>query len=147
MLLAVLPLVIAGLCWVLRDAPPLPGEGSDALTMRLVVQAGAGSTGAVSTHALVATLALLELLHYMVWIVALPAVTGQGVPWKRARIAFTSCSSNRRRGVGAAFGVLTVAVVVLWLGFAADYARARDVYFTVAIAHVLVEVPMVLRLL
>ena len=38
-------------------------------------------------------------------------------------------------------------VVALWLGFSTDYATTRDVYFTVAIAHVLAEAPFLLRML
>ena len=47
-------------------------------------------------------------------------------------------------------GVLIVAVVaagVLWFGFSIDYPTTRDVYFTVAIAHVLAEAPFLLRML
>jgi hypothetical protein len=40
-----------------------------------------------------------------------------------------------------------VAVVILWVGFAADYAETRDLYFTIAIAHVLAEAPFLLRML
>lgn len=38
------------------------------------------------------------------------------------------------------------AVVVLWAGFAVDYPAARAVYFTVAMLHVLAEVPLLLRM-
>ena len=38
-------------------------------------------------------------------------------------------------------------VVVLWLGFSTNYALTRDVYFTVAIAHVLAEAPFLLRMI
>jgi hypothetical protein len=44
-----------------------------------------------------------------------------------------------------AFGVFVVAI--LWFGFSLDYATTRDVYFTVAIAHVLAEAPFLLRTL
>jgi hypothetical protein len=44
-----------------------------------------------------------------------------------------------------AFGVFLV--VVLWFGFTLDYATTRDVYFTVAIAHVLAEAPFLLKML
>jgi hypothetical protein len=30
-------------------------------------------------------------------------------------------------------------VVLLWLGFSLNYSTTRDIYFTVAIAHVLAE--------
>ncbi len=44
-----------------------------------------------------------------------------------------------------AFGVFVV--VMLWFGFSVDYATTRDVYFTVAIAHVLAEAPFLLKML
>jgi hypothetical protein len=38
-------------------------------------------------------------------------------------------------------------MLVLWVGFLADYPLTRSVYFTVALLHVLVEFPFLLRLL
>ena len=38
-------------------------------------------------------------------------------------------------------------MLVLWAGFAADYGTTRQVYFTVALLHVLAEVPFLLRAL
>jgi len=38
-------------------------------------------------------------------------------------------------------------VLVLWIGFAADYTATRDLYFTIAIAHVLAEAPFLLKML
>ena len=43
------------------------------------------------------------------------------------------------------FGLFVVAI--LWFGFSVDYATTRDVYFTVAIAHVLAEAPFLLKML
>jgi len=37
--------------------------------------------------------------------------------------------------------------VALWGGFLADYPETRDIYFTVAIVHVLAEIPFLLRAL
>ena len=39
------------------------------------------------------------------------------------------------------------AVVFLWLGFSIDYSTTRDIYFTIAIAHVLAEAPFLLRMI
>jgi hypothetical protein len=39
-----------------------------------------------------------------------------------------------------------LAMLTLWAGMAIDYDRARAVYFTVAIFHVLAEAPMVIWL-
>lgn len=38
-------------------------------------------------------------------------------------------------------------VIVLWAGFLANYPLTRDVYFTLAMLHVLAEVPLLLRAL
>jgi hypothetical protein len=37
-------------------------------------------------------------------------------------------------------------VVVLWVCFGLDYSTTRDIYFTVAMLHVLAEVPFLLRM-
>jgi hypothetical protein len=34
---------------------------------------------------------------------------------------------------------------VLWVSFLADYTTTRNIYFTVALFHVLAEVPFLLR--
>ena len=38
------------------------------------------------------------------------------------------------------------AVALLWACFAIDYPTTRDIYFTLAIAHILAEVPFLMRL-
>ena len=52
-----------------------------------------------------------------------------------------------RIGLYAFLGVGLAAVVVLWACFLADYTTTRNVYFTVALVHVLAEVPFLLRAL
>jgi hypothetical protein len=49
--------------------------------------------------------------------------------------------------VGAALLLGVFVVAVLWFGFALDYSTTRDIYFTVAIAHVLAEAPFLLKML
>jgi hypothetical protein len=36
-------------------------------------------------------------------------------------------------------------VAALWAGFLVDYPLARSVYFTIALVHVLAEVPFLVR--
>jgi multidrug resistance efflux pump len=43
--------------------------------------------------------------------------------------------------------IALAAVVFLWLSFSIDYSTTRDVYFTIAIAHVLAEAPFLLRMI
>jgi len=37
--------------------------------------------------------------------------------------------------------------MLLWFGFSVNYAATRDIYFAVAIAHVLAEAPFLLRMI
>jgi len=39
------------------------------------------------------------------------------------------------------------AVALLWFGFSVNYPAVRDVYFAVAMAHVLAEAPFLLRMI
>ncbi|MDX6384408.1 MAG: hypothetical protein QOK48_1981, partial [Blastocatellia bacterium] len=39
------------------------------------------------------------------------------------------------------------AVGLLWFGFSINYPAMRDVYFAVAMAHVLAEAPFLLRMI
>ena len=49
--------------------------------------------------------------------------------------------------VCALLGGGAILVAALWASFAVDYATTRDVYFSIAMLHVLVEAPFVIRLL
>lgn len=144
--LALLPVAVAALWWGLAGAAPLAEEGE--VAQRIVRHAGAGVVPVVSTHALVSTHVLLEMLHYGVWLVGVPLAAGAGLaPWRAAGVPLV----RHRRGWPRLIRVLLAAggaaVLLLWLCFVADYATTRDVYFTVAMAHVLAEVPFLLRTL
>ncbi|MFL6257516.1 MAG: hypothetical protein ACJ74T_21120 [Pyrinomonadaceae bacterium] len=144
--LALLPVALAVLWWRLADTAPLVEDGEVAL--RIVRHAGAGIIPNVSTHLLVSTHVFLETLHYGVWLVGIPLAAGVGLaPWRAASVPLV----RHRRGWPRLIRTLLVAggaaVLLLWLCFAADYATTRDVYFTVAMAHVLAEVPFLLRTL
>jgi hypothetical protein len=151
-LLLLVPFCVAGLCWRLAGAPDLPGE--DVLTDQIRRHAGdgilnseGGLLSGVSTHLLVALHTFLELLHYGVWLVAVPWVARNTSLWKIEQTPLA------RRGGAWTLGVkMFVAggvglVFILWAGFIADYPVTRDIYFTVALAHVLAEVPFLLRAL
>lgn len=143
--LLALPLLLGLLWWRLADAPALPGQ--DAFTVRIARHAGAELLPGVSSHLLVATHTFLEMLHYSVWLVAIPLVTLGATPWRIGQVPLAR-RSVRWRGVVVGILVLgAAAVVVLWCGFLADYPTVRDTYFTVAMLHVLAEVPFLLRAL
>jgi hypothetical protein len=49
--------------------------------------------------------------------------------------------------IATALIIAAALVLAVWFGFSVDYATTRDIYFTVAIAHVLAEAPFLLKML
>jgi hypothetical protein len=143
--LSAVPGLLALLWWRLADAPDLPG--TDALTVRLAWHAGAGMLAGVSTHLLVATHAFLEMLHYGVWLLAMPLLAMRSAPWRWDETPLGRRSPGWRQALTCVFTAGAAVVVTLWAGFLADYPATRDVYFTLALAHVLAEAPFLLRML
>ncbi len=143
-LLAV-PVLLGLLWWRLADAPGLPG--ADAFTVRITRHAGADLLPGVSSHLLVATHTFLEMLHYGVWLAAVPVVALGAAPWNLGRVPLARRSGRWAVAVAGVLALGAAAVVALWCGFLADYPLTRDFYFAVAMLHVLAEVPFLLRAL
>lgn len=158
--LCLLPLLLAGMLWQLTRTPALPDDNG--LFWRITQHAGAQLLPNISSQALVATHVFLEMLHYGVWLLALPLIAPLAkraarqqptAPGERGRLWNVKAVPLARHPRGfpklvataLAFGIFLVAV--LWFGFSVDYATTRDVYFTVAIAHVLAEAPFLLKML
>lgn len=158
--LCLLPLLLAGMIWQLTRTPALPDDNG--LFWRITQHAGAQLLPNVSSRLLVSVHVFLEMLHYGVWLVALPLIA----PLASAATAPMNASPRARRRIwdvrtvplarhprgfpklvwsALAFGVFLTAI--LWFGFSVDYSTTRDVYFTVAIAHVLAEAPFLLKML
>lgn len=142
-LLAV-PLGMALLYGRLHDAADLPG--TDALTAAITAHAGAGFLDGVSTHFLVAAHTFLEMVHYGAWVVLIPLVGLRAWPWQLSTIPAARRSPGWARGVGAFLLSGLLVVLTLWACFLLDYPTTRSVYFTVALLHVLAEIPFLLRM-
>jgi hypothetical protein len=143
--LACLPVILGALWWRLAAAPNLAED--DVLTTRITWHAGAKLLPAISSHLLVATHAFLEMLHYGVWVLAIPLVGLRAAPWTLGNVPLARRAASWRACVAAfLFGGAALALG-LWVCFAADYALTRDIYFTVALLHVLAEAPFLLRAL
>lgn len=138
--------VLIGMLWLLLgSAPDLPGD--DLLSMQISNHAGASLLAGVSSRFLVAVHTFLEMLHYAAWIVAIPLVGYAGAPWTLQKVPLAHRSHRWKIAISVLL-VLGVAItVLLWAGFIADYPLTRDVYFSVAVLHVLAEIPFLLRLL
>ena len=143
--LLLLPLLIGGMLWQLGRTSSLADDNG--LFWRITQHAGADLLPNVSSHVLVSVHVFLEMLHYAVWIIALPLIGATGTVWSVKTIPLA-----RRRGgfpklIAAVLIVSVFVVAMLWLGFSVNYAATRDLYFAVAIAHVLAEAPFLLRMI
>jgi hypothetical protein len=96
---------------------------------------------------LVSTHVFLEMLHYAVWIVALPLIGATGAVWKVDTVPLARRNHGFPKLIAVVLVVGLLAVALLWFGFSANYTVTRDVYFAVAIAHVLAEAPFLLRMI
>ena len=143
--LIILPLLLVGMFSYLARTPSLADDNG--LFWRITQHSGADLLPNVSSHLLVSMHVFLELLHYGVWIIALPLIGATGAVWSVQTIPL----ARHRRGWPKLIAALLICglflVALLWLGFSTNYAVTRDVYFAVAMAHVLAEAPFLLRML
>lgn len=143
--LLAMPVLFAGLVFTLWSAEDLPG--TDPLTAAITRHSGAESVTFVSNRLLVAAHTFLELVHYGVWVVLMPLVGLKSAPWDTSAIPAARRGGNWTRGVVVLLCVGLFITGVLWVAFGVDYSTTRSVYFTVALLHVLAEVPFLLRML
>ena len=150
------PLCICVLIWTLSQTSSLSDDNG--LFWRITQHSGAALLPGVSTHLLVSLHLFLEMLHYAVWIIALPLIVplaavasskrdiGDKV-WNLRSVPLVRHSRGFPKLIATTLIVAAVIVVALWVSFSVDYSTTRDVYFTLAIAHVLAEAPFLLRML
>jgi hypothetical protein len=145
--LCLLPLLLAVMIWQLSQSSPLPDDNG--LFWRITQHSGSQVLPQVSSHLLVSVHLFLEILHYAVWIVALPLIGTLAYSrfWDLRTVPVARHPKGFPRLVAGLMIMALVVVGILWFGFSIDYATTRDVYFTVAIAHVLAEAPFLLRML
>ena len=87
-----------------------------------------------------------ELLHYAVWIGALPLLARMTRRQKLELFPALKKSTNRLRAAKLFLIIGLLVAGVLWWGFSRDFETTRDLYFRLAVFHVLVEFPFLLRL-
>ncbi len=143
--LSLLPVLLGAMVWQLSRTTPLADDNG--LFWRITQHSGADLLPQVSSHLLVSVHLFLEMLHYAVWIVALPLIGASVRFWDVKKVPIVRHPKGFPKLIAAMLIIALVAVVALWLGFSVDYATTRDVYFTIAIAHVLAEAPFLLRML
>ncbi len=142
--LLAMPVCLGLLWWRLAAAPNLAGD--DLLT-RITDHAGSYLLTDISSHCLVATHTFLESVHYGVWLIAIPWLGQKTNLWSVPHMPLGRRSWTWTLAMQIFLALSAVVVIVLWLCFYANYAITRDVYFTLAMVHVLAEVPFLLRAL
>lgn len=140
-----IPVFLIVMWTTLAGQPNLPDD--DNLFWRINQHAGSEILPAISSHLLVATHVFLETIHYFVWLLLIPLVDRRAVPWLLRDVPLFASPKGFPRAFAAfmVFGLIVVAA--LWGGFAFDYAATRDLYFALAIGHVLAEFPFLIKML
>ena len=150
--LLLLPLLLVVMVWRLSQTTSLADDNG--LFWRITQHSGAELLPRVSSHLLVSVQLFLEILHYGVWLLALPLIQSANATRNQKSQFWTTASipiARHRRGFPRTAGALMILgallVGLLWVGFGIDYSTTRDIYFTIAITHVLAEAPFLLRML
>jgi len=154
--LVLVPMIVGFLVWQLWGARSLSEDNG--LFWRITQHSGAELLPQVSSHLLVSVHLFLEMLHYGVWILALPllgpVVIGRRPRpnpfarfWERNSLPLARHPRGFPKTIGFVLMVGVALVLLLWFGFSIDYATTRDIYFTVAMAHVIAEAPFMLKML
>lgn len=143
--LLTIPFFVAALYFAFANAPHLSEENS--LFSRITQHAGSGILTNISSHFLVAAHVFLETIHYTVWILLIPLVDRRAIPWKINEIPLFAKRGGFPKIVTLALIFSLSLVFILWLGFSLDYEMTRDIYFAFAIAHVLAEIPFLVKML
>lgn len=138
-----IPVFIVAIWATLHSAPSL--TSNEMLTLQITKHAGADVFPFASSHMLVAMHTFLEFIHYGVWLIAIPLVSAGWRNWQPVSIPLVHRAPVFKRIVPATLGLSTFAVVVIWVCFILNYSITRDVYFTLAMAHVLAEIPFLLK--
>lgn len=140
-------IILAGMISFLSGTAPLSLDSP--VSVQITRHAGSFLLPDVSTHLLVAVHTFLETLHYGVWLLAIPIVTRA---FQRNRYApsvmpISRASSKLQKVLSLLFIASSLAVLALWGAFLNDYSSTRDLYFTIAVFHILAELPFLLWLL
>lgn len=143
--LATIPVFVIGLYLALASRPALPTDTP--LLWRISQHAGSEIIPGLSSHFLVTTHVFLETIHYSVWVILIPIIDPRAIPWRTSTIPLAA----NRNGIPKIISVLIIAsfimVIAFWVGFSVDYSVTREIYFGLAMAHVVAEFPFLVKML
>jgi hypothetical protein len=143
--LATIPFFVIGLWFAFANSPGLSNE--TALFARITQHAGSEILPNISSRFLVATHVFLETIHYSVWILLIPLVDFRAIPWRLNDIPLYANGQGFPKIVTTVLTISLCIVIALWYCFATSYETTRDLYFAFAMAHVLAEMPFLIKML
>jgi hypothetical protein len=83
----------------------------------------------------------MQMVHYGIWIVAMPIATSGWRRWRLDNIPVARNKPALMRTLAVAVPLLGVlAMPALWLGYKLDYTTTNEIYITVATLHVIAEI-------
>lgn len=128
---------------VLALALCLHGSTSDTAALRLLTLSNLGVSFFPGTSPImfVAIYGFLQMVHYGVWVVAIPIAARSWQKWNINHLSVVRNRSRLRRLLWTAVGVATLAIPAFWLGFKFDYYTTIEIYVIVSLTHVIAEVP------
>lgn len=142
--LLVIPAVVLGFLLSFSGSESLPCN--NLLEKQIIRHAGSSVLPDVSSHLLVSLHTFLEMLHYGVWCVAIPVATRAISKWKVETAPALASKPTLQKVAALVMLLSTLAVVSFWTGFVVDFQATRDFYFTIAMVHVLGEIPFLMWL-
>lgn len=142
--LLLIPVVVVALLLWLIGSDSLPCN--NLLEKQITRHAGSSVLPAVSSHLLVSLHTFLEMLHYGVWCIAIPVATRAVSKWKVEKAPALASKPALQKFAGLVMLLSSIAVATFWTGFLVDFQSTRDFYFTVAMIHVLGEIPFLMWL-
>jgi hypothetical protein len=142
--LATIPFFVIALWFAFSNQPNLSEENR--LFWRITQHAGSAILPNISSHFLVSVHVFLETIHYAVWIILIPLIDFRAIPWKLNKIPLFAKDSGFPKLVVSILAISILLTISLWVGFIGDYSLTRDVYFAFAMAHVLAEMPFLIKM-
>jgi multidrug resistance efflux pump len=77
----------------------------------------------------------------------MPLIDFRAIPWRLNDIPMFANEKGFPKTVLAVLAISLCVVCALWLGFTTSYETTRDIYFAFAMAHVLAEMPFLIKML
>lgn len=146
-ILVAIPVALSILFWQLYRSPCLAVDST--IDWQIAQRAGSFMLPNLSSHMIVALHTFLQVIHYGVWLLAIPFATAAFTrrKWSPERLPAARNSRRIQALIAFVFAFSTLMVLALWLAFIADYSEAWQLYSTVAYVHVLAEIPFLLWML